>query len=45
MARNKYLMTINNYFQTCNYATNKVLTRYILYINTLLSNKKWQFDL
>ena len=37
MARNKYLKTINNYFQTRNYTTNKVLMRYILYININIS--------
>lgn len=41
MSRNKYLMTINNYFQTCNYTTNKVLMRYILYIDIKIY-KLWQ---
>ena len=29
-ARNKYLMTANNYFQTRNYTINKVQMHYIL---------------
>ena len=41
MPRNKYLVAINNYFQTCNYTTNKVLMRYSLYINIKIY-KLWQ---
>ena len=41
MARNKYFVTVNNYFQTRNYIINKVLMRYILYINIKIY-KLWQ---
>ena len=33
MARNKYLLTINSYFQTRNNTKNGIQMRYILYIN------------
>ena len=33
MARNKYFMTINSYFQTRNNTINRIQMRYILYIN------------
>ena len=33
MARNKYLLTINSYFQTRNNTINRIQMRYILYIN------------
>ena len=33
MTRNKYLLTINSYFQTRNNIMNRIQMRYILYIN------------
>ena len=37
MARNKYLLTINSYFQTRNNTINRIQMRYILYINIYIN--------